>query len=304
MIRKSGEELYSKTYQSPAAPQRIALKPNLHYERQDTTNSDARTSFDHSSKHKEDCDGGTYNESNRGEIRLQDPRIAPFGCPRARSHPREGGPKVDSSVRDASESRSVASRPEAKSRVQSIQRAVKGNNPQYGNMEYFEICDITSKIVHQLCDILDESNCVLFLRNMLTTLDQVGKQNSDSNDVLSTPNYVIKKGPSHGARHGNTERQRFHHTARLSSKKAKKKEYKSTLDRFLKSLRYRHSQIDIGWTKEHCARLDEIAAEDHSCVASAGECARRENTWVLVLNSSGPNGPVNQARRLPRSQKN
>ena len=31
VIRKSGEELYSETYQSPNLPQRIALKPNLHY---------------------------------------------------------------------------------------------------------------------------------------------------------------------------------------------------------------------------------------------------------------------------------
>ena len=68
VFRKSGEELYSKTYQSPTVPQRIVLKPNLHYERQDTTSFDARTSFDYSSKHRKDCDGGTHIESCRGEI--------------------------------------------------------------------------------------------------------------------------------------------------------------------------------------------------------------------------------------------
>ena len=57
---------------------------------------------------------------------------------------------------------------------------------------------------------------------------------------------------------------------------------------------YRQSQLDIGWTEDHCARLDEIAAEDHSYIATAAERARRENTWVLVLDSSGPNGPMNQ----------
>ena len=51
--------------------------------------------------------------------------------------------------------------------------------------------------------------------------------------------------------------------------------------------------MDIGWTEDHCARLDEIAAEDHCYIATA-ERARRENTWVLVLNSSGPNGPMSQ----------
>ena len=76
--------------------------------------------------------------------------------------------------------------------------------------------------------------------------------------------------------------------------KAIKKGYKSTRDRFLRCPIYRQSQLDIGWTEVHCARLDEIAAEDHSYIATAAERARRENTWVLVLNSSGPNGPMNQ----------
>ena len=55
---KSGEELYSKTYQSLGAAQRVVLKTNLNYERQDTISSDARKSFDHSDKH-----GGTYRET-------------------------------------------------------------------------------------------------------------------------------------------------------------------------------------------------------------------------------------------------
>ena len=82
VIRESGEELYSKTHQSPAVPQRIVLNPNLYYDRQDTTSSDAETSFDHASKHNEDCDGGTYNESCRGKIdfRIQG---SPFDRPRA-----------------------------------------------------------------------------------------------------------------------------------------------------------------------------------------------------------------------------
>ena len=37
VVRKSGEEVYCKTYQSPIAQQRVVLKPNLNYERQDTT---------------------------------------------------------------------------------------------------------------------------------------------------------------------------------------------------------------------------------------------------------------------------
>ena len=68
VIRKTREELHSKTYQSLTVPQRIVLIPNLHCGRQGTTSSDARTPFDHSSNHRETCGGGTYNESCRGEI--------------------------------------------------------------------------------------------------------------------------------------------------------------------------------------------------------------------------------------------
>ena len=134
----------------------------------------------------------------------------------------------------------------------------------------------------------------MYLRNMLATFRQIRKLNKDRHDVLSIPNHVIKKGSSYGARHGNTERQSICHAARVSSRKAKKKGYNSILDRFLNSPGYRESHSKIGWNEDHCARYDAISAEDHSFIATAAERFRRENTWVFVLNSSGPNGPMNQ----------
>ena len=50
-------------------------------------------------------------------------------------------------------------------------------------------------------------------------------------------------------------------------------------------------------------RKDEIAAEDDSYIATAAERARRENTRVLVLNSSGPNGPMNQREDYEEAKK-
>ena len=61
--------------------------------------------------------------------------------------------------------------------------------------------------------------------------------------------------------------------------------------------------MDIGWTEEHCARLDEVAAECHSYIATAAERTRRENTWVLVLNSSGPNAPMNQREHYQEAKR-
>ena len=66
VIGKSGEEVCSKTFQSLVAPQKSCTEPNLINECQDTTSSDARTSFDHSDKH-----GGTHMETCRGEIHFR-----------------------------------------------------------------------------------------------------------------------------------------------------------------------------------------------------------------------------------------
>ena len=68
--------------------------------------------------------------------------------------PQGSSQKDDSSVRDASESRSVANRPEAKSRVQFIQRAIKGNDLQHGkHVVLRDLRDHSRSTVPQLYDI-------------------------------------------------------------------------------------------------------------------------------------------------------
>ena len=49
----------------------------------------------------------------------------------------------------------------------------------------------------------------------LRPTDKTRKLNKDRFDVLSIPHYVIKKGTSHGARHGNTEKQIVYHAQTL-----------------------------------------------------------------------------------------
>ena len=140
-----------------------------------------------------------------------------------------------------------------------------------GNMEYFEICEITPNIQCPNCMTHWTKGIVYCICGTCwRPSDKVRKLNSDRYDVLSIPNYVIKKRPSQGARHGNTERQRIHHAAHVSSKKAQKR---SATPYWIDC--YRQAQIDIGWTEEHCARLDEIAAEDHFFFATAAERTKR-----------------------------
>ena len=100
VVRKSGEELYSKTYQSLNFTAENALKPNLHYGRQDTTRSDARTSFDHSDKH-----GGRYRETCCGEIGFRIQGL-PHWAVQEHDHIRKkkkNSSEVDSPVRESPE---------------------------------------------------------------------------------------------------------------------------------------------------------------------------------------------------------
>ena len=97
-----------------------------------------------------------------------------------------------------------------------------------------------------------------------------------------------KKGPLHGARHGNTERQRIYHAVHIAAKRAKKKGYYSILERFRTCTIYRASARD--WMGRSLLHTN----EDHTYVCTAEEHKRRENSWVLVLNSQEKNGPMKQ----------
>ena len=124
--------------------------------------------------------------------------------------------------------------------------------------------------------------------------DETRQMNRDRFDTQSIPHQVIKKGPPHGARHGNTERQRICHTAHIAFKRTKKKGYKSILDRFQNCPIHRESQLAIGWDEASCANFDDISNEDHTYVYTADEHKRLETSWVLQLNSQGPNSPMKQ----------
>ena len=110
-----------------------------------------------------------------------------------------------------------------------------------GNTEYFEMCETTSKV------------------------------------VLSIQNSVIQKNPSHGARHGPTERQRIHQKVHNTLRKANKRGHTTMLARFLNDPFCRDSQIKFGWDENTCIANDEIAKEDHSYVATRCERSSEES---------------------------
>ena len=218
--------MHSKMCQYPVAPQRILLKPNLKYERQDTTSSDARTSFDHSDKH-----GGTYRQTCRSEIdfRIQGlPNSAVQEHDHIRkkavqelTHQFENHPNKEVLRQDVQQQRAFSPFSEqSKEMIYSM-----------GNMEYFEICEITPNIQCSNC-ITYWPKAMFFAHAEYAYDPQTKFENSTVTAVivLSIPNYVIKKGPSRGKRHGNTKRQRSCHQTHGSSRTAIKKGYTSIQD--------------------------------------------------------------------------
>ena len=78
------------------------------------------------------------------------------------------------------------------------------------------------------------------------------------------------------------------------TQKARRRVKISILDRFQRCSIYRESQLAIGWDEDFCAYYDDLPHEDHTCFYNASEHQRLENSWVLALNSQGPNGLMKQ----------
>ena len=138
--------------------------------------------------------------------------------------------------------------------------------------------------VLSLYDILDDRYLVLYMRNLPVSHRENAKHEPGSISYTIDSTHVLKQGPLHGARLGNTDRQRIYHAAHNAAK--------SILDRFQTCPISRESQFAIGWDEAFCAHCDNLSNEDHTYVYTADEHKRHENSWVLQLNSQGLNGPI------------
>ena len=161
--------------------------------------------------------------------------------------------------------------------------------------KHFELCEITSKIQCPDCSPYWRIVVVYFMCGKCLPPSERNRQlNKERYDVLSLSNYVIKKNPSHGARHGPTERKRIYHKAHNMLRKARKKKCNTMLERFQTDSLYRDSLTKIGRDDKIIIACDEIAKEDLSYGATRGERNRNENSWRLELNAEGVTGPLDQ----------
>ena len=116
--------------------------------------------------------------------------------------------------------------------------------------------------------------------------DKVRKLYSDRYDVLSLPTYVFQKGPFHGKRHGNTERQRIYHQAHVSFIKQRRRySNQERMDSWVALFINSHnwtSAVDwksistVGWDWRRVSLLHRYG----------GRTSTTRNNWVLVHDSS------------------
>ena len=169
--------------------------------------------------------------------------------------------------------------------------------PELGNVELSELCESTP--------IVQCSQCLLYWNQgivyctcgqCLIYSESRRKFNRLRLDAVSILDHVIKKGATHGARHGKTEVQREYHVAWNAWKRCCKKvdsqgeHFTGIHDRFLRDPVYRESQLAIGWSEQECREWDELSKEDHTYKLTPEERRRYKGQWYLTLNKEGKNG--------------
>ena len=83
-------------------------------------------------------------------------------------------------------------------------------------------------------------------------------------DLLSIPDYVIKKGRPHGHRYGKKPGDKGYYIANQLKKKCKKKNFQGIHDRFVRDEQFCSRMIEIGRTEDLCRQMDDLADEDHT----------------------------------------
>ena len=117
-----------------------------------------------------------------------------------------------------------------------------------GNTELCEILNVEPKAQCKVClaywdDGIVYCTCGHFLRDDTT---ENKKYIKSVLDLLSIPNFYIRKGRPHGHRYGKKEGAREYHTANQLQKKCRKRGYSNIHDQFIRDTWFRKNHAGIG----------------------------------------------------------
>ena len=108
-------------------------------------------------------------------------------------------------------------------------------------------------------------------------------------DLLSVPEYVIKKGRPHGHRYGKKPGDKEYYTANQSKKKCKKRGFQGIHDRFIRDQEFCIRMIENLRDEDLCRRWDALADEDHTHHLAEQEYFYYKNKWWLHSKKPGSN---------------
>ena len=109
-------------------------------------------------------------------------------------------------------------------------------------------------------------------------------------DLLSIPEYVIKKGRPHGHRYGKTAKMKENHLVHNLKKRCLKRKFTGIHDRFLRDSDFRKSILEHDRDEDVCLKMDDLAEQDFTYRMSESECFHYRQNWWISLNKSGDTG--------------
>ena len=157
---------------------------------------------------------------------------------------------------------------------------------EVGNIELCELLEVEPKAQCKIClsywDVgIVYCTCGHFLRDGTEENKKFVKYTLD---LLSIPNYYIKKGRPHGHRYGKKLGDHEYFTANSLKKKCKKREFLSIHDWLIRDEEFRKNMIDIGRNEEICREMDKLANEDHTYRITEEEIRVYRNNWWIRSN--------------------
>ena len=158
-----------------------------------------------------------------------------------------------------------------------------------GNIELCELLETEPKTQCTVClsywnIVIVHCTCGHFLREGREANQQFIKYPID---LLSIPEYVIKKGRPHGHRYGKKPGDREYFSANQLKKKCKKKFFQGIHDRFIRDETFRNRMIEEGRDEDVCRKWDALADEDHTHHLTPREYYHYKSFWWLTSNETG-----------------
>ena len=108
-------------------------------------------------------------------------------------------------------------------------------------------------------------------------------------DLLSVPEYVIKKRRPHGHRYGKTRENKEYYLVHNLKKRCINRDFAGIHDRFLPDHVFRERMLENNRDEEVCRKRDDLAEEGHTYRMPESEYFHYRQNWWISLNKSGKN---------------